>query len=304
MSFSSNVKNELLGVMPEARHCKIAEIAAVYAILGDRGNTAGLAIRTENERLARKFFTLLKKAFNIEKDLRISTVERGKRSAFRVELSDSGKADDIRKATSHPMLLSMECCRRSYLWGAFLAAGSISAPEKYYHLEIVCPDGDVAEMIRSTMRKLGLLGKIAVRKGSSVVYLKEGDQIVQVLGEMGAGYALMDLENVRIMRDIRGKVNRQVNCETANLGKAVATGVRQREDILYIREQVGLGSLPKQLREMAEVRLAYPDAPLKDLGEYLDPKIGKSGVNHRLKKLSSIAAELRKQKAEDESQNT
>ena len=114
----------------------------------------------------------------------------------------------------------------------------------------------------------------------------------------------MDLENVRIMRDIRGKVNRQVNCETANLGKAVATGVRQKEDILYIREQVGLGSLPKQLREMAEVRLAYPDAPLKDLGEYLDPKIGKSGVNHRLKKLSSIAAELRKQKAEDESQNT
>ena len=237
MSFSSNVKNELLGVMPEARHCKIAEIAAVYAILGDRGNTAGLTIRTENERLARKFFTLLKKAFNIEKDLRISTVERGKRSAFRVELSDSGKADDIRKATSHPMLLSMECCRRSYLRGAFLAAGSISAPEKYYHLEIVCPDGDVAEMIRSTMRKLGLLGKIAVRKGSSVVYLKEGDQIVQVLGEMGAGYALMDLENVRIMRDIRGKVNRQVNCETANLGKAVATGVRQREDILYIRSR-------------------------------------------------------------------
>ena len=154
------------------------------------------------------------------------------------------------------------------------------------------------------MRNLGLYAKIAVRKGSNVVYLKEGEQIVQVLGEMGAGYALMNLENVRILRDMRGRINRQVNCETANLGKAVAAGVRQKEDILYIRDHAGLGSLPKQLREMAEVRLAYPDVPLKDLGEYLDPKIGKSGVNHRLKKLSSIASELRKQKAEDESQNT
>jgi DNA-binding protein WhiA len=231
-------------------------------------------------------------------------MERGRRSAFRVGLSDPGKADDIRKAMSHPMLLTMECCRRSYLRGAFLAAGSISAPEKYYHLEIVCPDSDVAETIRNTMRNLGLYAKIAVRKGSNVVYLKEGEQIVQVLGEMGAGYALMNLENVRILRDMRGRINRQVNCETANLGKAVATGVRQKEDILYIRDHAGLGSLPKQLREMAEVRLAYPDVPLKDLGEYLDPKIGKSGVNHRLKKLSSIASELRKQKAEDESQNT
>ena len=304
MSFSSEVKDELLGVMPGARHCKIAEIAAMCAILEDRGSDAELSIRTENERLARKFFTLLKKAFNIEKDLRISVLERSKRSAFRVELRDPGKANDIRKATSHPMMLSMECCRRSYLRGAFLAAGSISAPEKYYHLEIVCPDSDVAGTIRSTMRNLGLLAKIAVRKGSSVVYLKEGEQIVQVLGEMGAGYALMNLENVRILRDMRGRINRQVNCETANLGKAVATGVRQKEDIMYIMEHAGLGSLPKQLREMAEVRLAYPDVPLKDLGEYLDPKIGKSGVNHRLKKLSSIASELRKQKAEDESQNT
>ena len=304
MSFSSEVKDELLGVMPGARHCKIAEIAAMCAILEDRGSDAELSIRTENERLARKFFTLLKKAFNIEKDLRISVVERSKRSAFRVELRDPGKANDIRKATSHPMMLSMECCRRPYLRGAFLAAGSISAPEKYYHLEIVCPDSDVAGTIRSTMRNLGLLAKIAVRKGSSVVYLKEGEQIVQVLGEMGAGYALMNLENVRILRDMRGRINRQVNCETANLGKAVATGVRQKEDIMYIMEHAGLGSLPKQLREMAEVRLAYPDVPLKDLGEYLDPKIGKSGVNHRLKKLSSIAAELRKQRAEDESQNT
>ena len=230
MSFSSEVKDELLGVMPGARHCKIAEIAAMCAILEDRGSDAELSIRTENERLARKFFTLLGKAFNIEKDLRISVVERSKRSALRAGLSDPGKADDIRKAMSHPMLLSMECCRRSYLRGAFLAAGSISAPEKYYHLEIVCPDSYVAETIRNTMRNLGLYAKIAVRKGSNVVYLKEGEQIVQVLGEMGAGYALMNLENVRILRDMRGRINRQVNCETANLGKAVATGVRQKED--------------------------------------------------------------------------
>ena len=304
MSFSSEVKKELLDVMPHPRHCKIAEIAAVLQILGGTTGEGGLMIRTENEGLARKFFTLLRKAFNIEKDLRLTEAQKGRRNTFRVELSDPEMADDIRKAVSHPMLLSMECCRRSYLRGTFLSAGSISAPEKYYHLEIVCPNSSAAETVRTTMRNLSLEGKIALRKGASVVYLKEGEQIVQLLGEMGAGRALMNLENVRILRDMRGRINRQVNCETANLNKAVVAGVRQTDDIIYIRDHAGLGILPKQLREMAEVRLAYPDVPLRDLGEYLEPKIGKSGVNHRLKKLSSIAAEMRKQKAEDESQNT
>lgn len=304
MSFSSEVKKELLDVMPHPRHCKIAEIAAVLQILGGSTGEGGLMIRTENEGLARKFFTLLRKAFNIEKDLRLTEAQKGRRNTFRVELSDPEMADDIRKAASHPMLLSMECCRRSYLRGTFLSAGSISAPEKYYHLEIVCPDSSAAETVRTTMRNLGLEGKIALRKGASVVYLKEGEQIVQLLGEMGAGRALMNLENVRILRDMRGRINRQVNCETANLNKAVVAGVRQTDDIIYIRDHAGLGILPKQLREMAEVRLAYPDVPLRDLGEYLEPKIGKSGVNHRLKKLSSMAEEMRKQKAEDESQNT
>jgi hypothetical protein len=304
MSFSSEVKEELAGVMPQARHCRIAEIAGVIDLLGDRESGDELVIWTENERLARKYFTLLKKAFNIEKDLRISEEKRGRRNKIRVVLSEPEKVNDIRKAASHPMLLSMECCRRSYLRGAFLAAGSISAPEKYYHLEIVCQDRDTADHIQTVMRNLGFDAKIAGRKNAYVVYLKEGEQIVQILGEMGAGHALMNLENVRILRDMRGRINRRVNCETANLGKSVVTGVRQTEDIQYIRDHAGLGSLPRQLREMAEVRLAYPDAPLKDLGEYLEPKIGKSGVNHRLKKLSRIASDMRKQNAESESQNT
>ena len=304
MSFSSEVKEELIKVMPQPRHCMIAEITAVIDILGAKESGGELVFRSENDRLSRKYFTLLKKAFNIEKDLWIRETERGRRNTIRIVLSDPDKVNDILKAASHPMLLSMECCRRSYLRGAFLAAGSISAPEKYYHLEIVCASGSAAEKLQTVMKNLGLDAKIALRKNAYVVYLKEGEQIVQALGEMGAGYALMNLENVRILRDMRGRINRQVNCETANLNKAVVAGVRQTDDIRYIRDHAGLGSLPRQLREMAEVRLAYPDVPLKDLGDYLEPKIGKSGVNHRLKKLSMIASEMRKKSAEGESQNT
>ena len=134
---------------------------------------------------------------------------------------------------------------------------------------------------------------MCIRDRYFVVYIKEGSQIVDILNVMEAPIALMELENIRIVRGMRGQVNRQVNCETANINKTVSAAVRQMEDIIYIRDTIGLHNLPENLEEIASLRLARPDASLKELGEALDHPVGKSGVNHRLRKLGAIAQELR-----------
>ena len=134
---------------------------------------------------------------------------------------------------------------------------------------------------------------ILLRKKHQVVYLKEGAQIVDMLNIMEAHVALMNLENVRILKEMRNSVNRKVNCETANISKTVTAAVKQLGDIEYIKQNAGLDSLPENLKEMALLRLEYPDTPLKELGTYLDPPVGKSGVNHRLRRISEIADELR-----------
>ena len=195
-------------------------------------------------------------------------------------------------------VVSSICCRRAYLRGAFIAAGSVSDPEKNYHLEFVLGDAAMAQQLRDLVNSFGLEAKVVERKEHFVVYLKEGEQIVDLLNVMGAPLALMDLENVRIVKEVRNDVNRRVNCETANLSKVVGAAVKQLEDIAYIEKTIGLSNLPEQLEEMARVRLEYPDTSLKELGSYLATPVGKSGVNHRLRKISSIAETLREGKGE------
>ena len=143
---------------------------------------------------------------------------------------------------------------------------------------------------------MGVEAKIVLRKKYFVVYIKEGSQIVDILNVMEAPVALMELENIRILKEMRGSVNRQVNCETANINKTVSAAVKQMEDIIYIRDTAGFDSLPDNLREIAELRLARPEATLKELGEALDPPVGKSGVNHRLRKLGNMAERLRQER--------
>jgi hypothetical protein len=265
-------------------------MAGMLTVAGYEGEV--IRLQSDNENLQRKFFTLLVKAFNINKGLLPG--EEGDEPVKHMILEDADKVQAVRLAVSHPMLLSRECCRRSYLRGAFLAGGSISDPEKYYHFEIVCGNAAAAENVCGIMGCLGLEAKTVMRKNTWVVYLKDGEQIVQTIGEMGAVNSLMRLENVRIVRDLRGKINRQVNCETANLNRTAVTAARQTDDIRYIAEHSGFGKLAPPLRQMAEVRLRFPEASLKELGDMLEPRLGKSGVNHRLRKLSEIAEELRR----------
>ena len=174
-----------------------------------------------------------------------------------------------------------------------MSSGSVSDPEKNYHAEFVCADEEKSIQLRDIINSFELDSKIIKRKEHYVVYLKEGEQIADLLNVMGAHISLLDMENVRILKDMRNNINRKVNCETANLNKTIAASVKQIEDIEFIRQNYGLGYLPKVLEDMASLRLQYPEVSLKELGEMVEPKVGKSGVNHRLRKISSIAEGLR-----------
>ncbi len=314
MSFSSEVRKELIGIMPEARHCMIAELGGLLLMLAKIEETEGkwvLNFQSENEWIARKYFTILNKTFKIDTEVLLKTHKNRQKSSYILDLEDSEQVEKILQATTllkyeakqpivrdymDQVIIQSMCCKRAYLRGAFVAGGSVSDPEKGYHLEFVCEKEDHAKYLQKTMESLEMDAKIVTRKGHYVVYLKEGAQIVDLLNVMGAHIALMELENIRIVKEVRNNVNRLVNCETANLKKTVSAAVRQVQDIEYIRDTMGLASLPQNLEEIARYRLEYSSATLKELGELLSPPVGKSGVNHRLKKLSEIANQTREQR--------
>lgn len=304
MSFSSDVKEELSKQISTARHCQIAEIAAIITLCGevqmDDHQQFRISVRTENAILARKYFTLLKKTFKISVDINARENPGMKKNhVYVVEITGADDAVRVLKATNHGTLLQKNCCKRAYLRGCFLASGSVSAPEKFYHLEVTCNTEDKAEKVRALFRAFDIDAKIVIRKKMYVVYIKEGAQIVDALAVMEANIALMELENIRILKEMRNSVNRKVNCEAANLNKTIMAAVKQTQDIEYIERTIGFGSLTPALRQMAEVRLEYPEASLTELGRMLTPPVGKSGVNHRLRKLCEIAKELQGNKEEN-----
>lgn len=304
MSFSGDVKRELCKHISAARHCQIAELSAILGLIGDVrvDETRGyeIVVRTENENVVRKCFTLLEKTFNISVAIDVHQNScQTKSKVYNIHISDKDVVVKILKAANHSAVLQKQCCKRAFLRGCFLASGSISDPEKSYHLEIASGAEEFAERIRAVYADFGIDAKIVLRKKQYVVYIKEGDQISDVLGLIEANLALMNFENVRIVKELRNTINRQCNCETANSNKTALAAVKQIEDIRYIEQHMGFGSLTPALAQMAEIRLEYPDASLADLGNLMNPPIGKSGVNHRLRKLSEIAKELRGNKEEN-----
>ena len=175
---------------------------------------------------------------------------------------------------------------------AFLCVGSMSDPEKEYHLEFACTEGDTAEQIREVLNGYGMGAKVIRRKKYHVVYLKDSEEIAQVLGLIGAHVSLMELENRRIMKEVRNSVNRRVNCETANISKTVNAAQSQIRDIRFLEREGRLRELPEGLRKIAELRLEYPEVSMSELGRMCSPPISKSGVSHRLRKLSEHAQRL------------
>ena len=309
MSFSAQVKEELGKYVSKNRHCQIAELAAIIHYQGHlargRQGQLQLLIQTENPIVVRKCFTILNKAFNIETaEIEQECLQNHKNSVYTIVLEKEEDIMNIFQAIKlidkdgvlhdlkdrvNPEIIEQYCCRRAFTRGAYLCIGSMSDPMKGYHLELVCNNRNQAEQIKEVLLLFELDAKIVQRKKYFVVYLKEGSHIVDFLGICKARVALMNLENLRIVKEMRNSINRKVNCETANIAKTVNAAAKQIEDIIFIRDYIGFSKLPDNLRQMAEVRLEYPESSLKELGQYLDPPVGKSGVNHRLRKLCEIA---------------
>lgn len=310
MSFSMEVKKELFEVIPQARHCKIAELSALMAECGkidvDKSGHLHIKLQTESGYVARKCNTLLKRLCHLPVLVLVRTA-KGKTSHAQYLIDVAGdetvkKVMELLKLKTvgregrlmaDGMVYVHTCCKRAFLRGTFLASGSVSNPQKSYHFEISEPEKERAEQLVSLIRSFEVDAKPIVRKNYHVVYVKEGAQVAELLNILEAHISLMKFENVRIVKDVRNSVNRQVNCETANLSKTVNAARKQYEDIVLIRDTVGLHSLSESLEAVALLRLEYPEASLIELGEMIQPRLGKSGVNHRLKKISEYAESLR-----------
>ena len=313
MSFSSKVKEELSKDCNNPRHCCIAETAAIISMCGkvifDEKDRVRIEIHTENVTVARKYFTLLKKTYNINTDISIRhSSSLNKSRSYILSVNDDETARKILMtcrlmkpfgvieedfSISDSLIIQRECCKRAFIRGAFLASGSVSDPVKTYHFEIVCLSEAKAKQLQMIMETFNINARVIKRRKYFVVYVKDSSQVVDLLNIMGAYNALMDMENVRIVKDMRNNVNRKVNCETANINKTVSAAVKQIEDIRFIQMSSAFDELPESLQEMAELRVRYPEATLAELGQLLDTPVGKSGVNHRLKKISLFADELR-----------
>ena len=294
MSFSGEVKEELLKQYASSTHCVYAELAAIV-LFGDKrqirsdqmeylsgNNEITVFLGAENDFVRQKAFTLCKKNINIKIDAKREIL------TFPAEFWKEPLMPDPRGT------LKQQCCRRAFVRGAYLCIGSMSNPGKSYHLEFDCIREADAQLLREIIAAFDIPAKIVERKKYYVVYVKEGSAICDMLNIMGAHVSLMDFENQRIVKEVRNSINRKVNCETANITKTVNAAAAQVKDIMLIQEVTGLGDLPKNLREIAELRLEYQEATLQELGNMLTPPVGKSGVNHRLRKLSEIAESMRK----------
>lgn len=310
MSFSLNTKNELARIMTPKACCQMAEMAALIKMDGliqiSGQHRISLHVVTETAAVARKVFTYIKNLFGVHTDILIKKKSRLKKNnVYLVRMAPQPGVNQVLSSIGlidsggqfidkiNPDILTKDCCRRSFLRGAFLGGGSVSDPEGDYHLEILVNDEEFSRSLCDLMERYELKARINKRKNWDVVYLKGSEDILKLLNLMGAHSALLSFENTRIYKDMRNQVNRLVNCETANLSKTVNAAVKQIDDIKLIQDTVGLDSLPDSLKLIAELRLQYPDISLKELGEMLTPSIGKSGVNHRIRRLQRIAESIK-----------
>lgn len=316
MSFSTQTKNELARIQPKTRVGKLAELSALVRMSGTIKlmgfNKLGFTITTENPAIARKIFKLLKEIFDITTQIMVKknkNLKKNNNYILEVAHSDGGteilreigilrEKDGIMYISNEipNELLKGENEKRAYIRGAFLGGGSISDPEKTYHMEFVTEDEELSQSLKELINSYEFNSKIVIRKNSYVIYLKESENISDILNLMGGHLALLNLENIKIYKQMRNDVNRIVNCETANLSKTVNAAMRQIENIQFIKDTVGLNILPDNLKEVAELRIQYEDLSLKELGEMMNTKIGKSGVNHRLRKIEKIAEELKERR--------
>lgn len=280
MSFSSQIKDGLCKTPLGCEMCRTAEIAGMLVFTGSVSD-GKIHFSTENKCAAERLTANIQKAFGFTA-VPLST---SKKHSFIIE--NSNAAENIADGLS--ALPPFACCRASFVRGAFLGGGSVTDPEKSYHLELCTVSAGEADRLCRILRDAGFAPKITERKGKKVVYLKECEQIADLLGYMGADAGALEMFTVQVEKQMRNEVNRQVNCENANMNKSAIASSKHTAAIAKIKNAGRWDRLPEVLKEIGELREQYPDIGLKELGEMTDPPIGKSGVNHRLNRIITIS---------------
>lgn len=313
MSFSTETKNELARVKVKKKCCMLAEIAGFIRVSGsvrlEGSGRLRIVIATENAATARHFKALIKEYFRAESALQVEECPPPKkRRQYLLNIGPEMRSEQILRETGillvregndyiadgvYPALVRSKCCKRAYLRGVFLGAGTVNDPGKGYGLEFVCGSMAFAADLRKLICSFDdLSAKIAERKGQYIVYMKKSEYVRDTLGIMEAHARVLELEKVRLEKELLGMTIRITNCDNANTDRAIEASQRQIEDIRKIESARGLDSLPEKLRDTALMRLKYPEVSLAQLGEMLDPPLKKSGVNNRFRRIGEIASRL------------
>ncbi|MDO5558251.1 MAG: DNA-binding protein WhiA [Oscillospiraceae bacterium] len=299
MSFSNDVKSEIACTVTDSDK----KFACLYGmiIFCKQYTRDTICLQTESDVVARLFPQLMSEVFHdaihIEKEMlqrknktalysfQINGQELVSRVSSMMKINPDKREIDIKNIDNNNLA--------NFLAGVFLSCGSVTNPNNEYHLEFVVATGQLYSDLSLMLGSIGLEGKKVIRKNSHILYFKESENIEDILTFMGAQQSTLELINVKILKDVRNRVNRISNCDLANCNKTIEAALKQKMDIELIASSCGLDSLPVTLQEIAAARINHPELSLKELGEILDPPIGRSGVNHRLKRITKIADELR-----------
>ncbi len=313
MSFASEVKNELSRIETGKKCCVLAEIAGFIRVAGSirlaGGGKFRIVIATENPAVARHYKKLMEEYFDIETLLEMGEGSSvGHKRTYYITIDPENRSEQILRETGillvregnnyisdgiYDGIVRSKCCKKSYLRGTFMGAGTMSSPEKSYHLEFVCRTETFATDLKKLINSFVDIYAKAYKRGKKyIVYMKKADYISDMLGIIGADSHSLFIQNTWVEKSVKNEANRHTNCDTANLDRVVAAAMKQRQAIEKIESTKGLSWLPDKLREIAILRKNNPDLSISSLGELCDPPLKKSGVNSRLKKIEELASKL------------
>ena len=309
MSFSSEIKDEVAKIKVEDYKIILSELAGITpmcGILNFKNNKISMEYITENAPVARRIFTFLRRSFGFDVEVKNVRSTQLKKNVFIIYISQDESCrlllDELKYIKGASVfiinyaptdLIKTSNEKKAYIRGAFMGSGSITDPKKGYHLEFVSENESNAYFLRDTINEFGLKSKVIMRKEKYIIYIKDSEQISDFLSLIGAYNSVLNYENVRVIKEMRNNVNRIVNCETANLNKTVKSSYDQVEDIKLIEREIGIENLDEDLKSIAKIRLENRSMSLNDIANSLEPKLSKSTVNYRFKKLRRIANKLR-----------
>lgn len=309
MSFSSEIKDEVAKIKVDDYKIILSELAGITpmcGILNFKNNKISMEYITENAPVARRIFTFLRRSFGFDVEVKNVRSTQLKKNVFIIYISQDESCrlllDELKYIKGASVfiinyaptdLIKTSNEKKAYIRGAFMGSGSITDPKKGYHLEFVSENESNAYFLRDTINEFGLKSKVIMRKEKYIIYIKDSEQISDFLSLIGAYNSVLNYENVRVIKEMRNNVNRIVNCETANLNKTVKSSYDQVEDIKLIEREIGIENLDEDLKAIAKIRLENRSMSLNDIANSLEPKLSKSTVNYRFKKLRRIANKLR-----------